>query len=238
MQDTVLFDEWFLRGVLNLELLLDTCDAGEIKRIGEVLEIDGVTTNPTILTKAHRWVADAVADITQAMGEQVPIHVQAVGADYGGIMESALFLNQLRKNLYIKIPVTWDGLRAIRELAGQGVNVTATAVFTVHQGFLAAKSGAKYVAPYVNKLDNISGNGVGTVKQLIKVLDAYQLQTKVLAASFKNAQQVLELMVAGVHSATVTPEIAMAMAGHPLTDLCATEFFNDWKSAFSGRMPI
>ena len=103
---------------------------------------------------------------------------------------------------------------------------------------MAAQSGAKYVAPYVNRLDNISADGVETVSRLVKALDVYKLNTKVLAASFKNAQQVLELIDVGVHSVTVSPDIAQAMASHPLTDISACNFRDDWKSAFGVDTPI
>lgn len=134
--------------------------------------------------------------------------------------------------MYVKIPVTKDGLRAIKELKKQNVNITATAIFTAHQGFLAAKAGADYVAPYVNRIDNISGDGINVVKDLVNIIDSYNFDTKVVAASFKNAQQVLDLMKVRVHSSTVPADICRTMIAHPLTDWSVDKFIEDWSNAF------
>ncbi|MPM63487.1 Fructose-6-phosphate aldolase [bioreactor metagenome] len=124
------------------------------------------------------------------------------------------------------------GLKAIKELKKQGIKITATAIFTAHQGFLAAKAGADYVAPYVNRLDNISADGISVVSDLVKILNTYNMKTKVLAASFKNCQQVLELMKSGVHSVTVPADICSAMMNHPLTNWSVDKFTEDWYDAF------
>lgn len=215
-----------------MQLILDTGNIKEIKELYAVLPVDGVTTNPTIVSKEKKKFVDLINEIGEIVGENTPIHAQVLSTEFEDIVEEAIFISSLRKNMYVKIPVTSDGLRAIKELSKQGIKITATAIFTAHQGFLAAKAGAEYVAPYVNRLDNISADGVNTVKNLVEIIDRYKLKTKVLAASFKNAQQVIELMKVGVHSVTIPPDIAKAMMNHPLTDWSVNQFIEDWENAF------
>lgn len=215
-----------------MELILDTGNIEEIKDLYTHLCVDGVTTNPTIVAKEGKNFATLIKEIDEIVGEDTPIHAQVVSTKFEDIMEEALYISSLRKNMYVKIPVTKDGLRAIKELKKQGIKITATAIFTAHQGFLASKAGADYVAPYVNRIDNISGDGVRVVSDLVNIINKYNLKTKVVAASFKNAQQVLDLMNIGVHSVTVPAEICKAMMNHPLTDWSVYKFIEDWYNVF------
>ncbi|SMC17029.1 fructose-6-phosphate aldolase 2 [Clostridium acidisoli DSM 12555] len=217
-----------------MELILDTGNVNEIKELYTILPIDGVTTNPTIVAKEKKKFIELIKEINDIVGEETPIHAQVISTKYEEIIKEADFISSIRENIYVKIPVTSEGLRAIKELSKRGKKITATAIFTAHQGFLAAKAGAAYVAPYVNRIDNISGDGVNTVRDLVSIIDRYNLNTKVLAASFKNAQQVLELMKVGVHSVTVPPDIAKAMMNHPLTEWSVNKFIEDWEDAFGG----
>lgn len=215
-----------------MQLILDSGNVEEIRELYSILPLDGVTTNPTIVAKEKKKFLDLIKEINEIVGEDTPIHAQVLSIKYEEIIEEALFISGLRKNIYVKIPVTADGLKAIKELKKKGIKITATAIFTAHQGFLAAKAGADYVAPYVNRLDNISADGIGTVRDLVNIINTYNLNTKVLAASFKNAQQVLELMKIGVHSVTVPADIAKAMMGHPLTEWSVDKFIEDWEAVF------
>ena len=215
-----------------MQLILDTGNVEEIKELCTCLPIDGVTTNPSIVSKEKKNFKQLINVIGEIIGEDIPIHAQVLSTKYEEILEEALYISSLRKNIYVKIPVTQDGLRAIKDLHRKGVKITATAIFTAHQGFLAAKAGANYIAPYVNRLDNISGDGVAMVSELIKIIDTYKMETKVLAASFKNAQQVIELMQHGVHSVTVPYDICKSMMNHPLTDWSVDKFIEDWENTF------
>lgn len=215
-----------------MELILDTGNIEEIKDLYTHLCVDGVTTNPSIVSKEGKDFATLVKEIDEIVGENTPIHAQVVSTKFEDMMEEALYISGLRKNMYVKIPVTKDGLRAIKELKKQGIKITATAIFTAHQGFLAAKAGADYVAPYVNRIDNISGDGVAVVSDLVNILNTYNFNSKVIAASFKNAQQVLDLMKVGVHSVTVPADICKAMMNHPLTDWSVDKFIEDWYNVF------
>lgn len=216
-----------------MELILDTGNIKEIEDLYLHLPIDGVTTNPSIVSKEGKPLDQLIKEIDSIIGKDIAIHAQVLSTDYEGIIEEAKYINSLRNNIYVKIPVTKEGLRAIRDLKKQGIKITATAIFTAHQGFLAAKAGADYVAPYVNRLDNISADGVGVVRDLIKIIDTYNMKTKVLAASFKNTQQVISLMTSGVQSVTVPPDICKAMINHPLTEWSVDKFIEDWEKAYN-----
>lgn len=215
-----------------MELFLDTGNIEDIKELWPVMPADGVTTNPSIIAKEKKKFTMLISEISEIIGTDAIMHAQVISSKCADIIEEAKFISSLRENLFVKVPVTPDGLQAIRMLAKQGVKTTATAIFTAHQGFMAAKAGASYVAPYVNRLDNISADGETTVINLTQIIDQYGLQSKVLAASFKNAQQVLELMKAGVHSVTVPADVARAMISHPLTDWSVDKFNFDWVNAF------
>ena len=191
-----------------------------------------MTTNPSIISKEGKDFENIIKEIDEIVGKDTPIHAQVISTKFEDMMEEALYISKLREKMYVKIPVTKEGLRAIKELKKQNIKITATAIFTAHQGFLAAKAGADYVAPYVNRIDNISGDGVNVVKDLVNIINSYNLNTKVVAASFKNAQQVLDLMKVGVHSATIPADICRTMMAHPLTDWSVDKFIEDWSNTF------
>lgn len=215
-----------------MELILDTANIEDIKDLHTHLCLDGVTTNPSIISKEGKDFENIIKEIDEIVGKDTPIHAQVISKKFEDMMEEALYISKLRENMYVKIPVTKEGLRAIKELKKQNIKITATAIFTAHQGFLAAKAGADYVAPYVNRIDNISGDGVNVVKDLVNIINSYNLNTKVVAASFKNAQQVLDLMKVGVHSATIPADICRTMIAHPLTDWSVDKFIEDWSNTF------
>lgn len=215
-----------------MEILLDTANINEIKDLYDTLCIDGVTTNPTIIAKEGIKLENIIKEINEIVTDYTPIHAQVISSSYEEIIDEALYISKLRKNIYVKIPVTKNGLRAIKELKKHNIKITATAVFTANQGFLAAKAGADYVAPYVNRIDNIGGDGVVVVGDLVNILNKYNMNTKVLAASFKNAQQVYDLMKVGVHSMTLPKDICEVMFKHPSTDLSVKQFKEDWVKVF------
>lgn len=215
-----------------MELILDTANLKDIEKLSDYLCIDGITTNPSIISKEKRDFKTILIEIDKIIGKSKPIHAQVVSTKFEDILEEALYINDIRENIYVKIPVSIDGLKAIKELKKYNIKITATAIFTAHQGIIAAKAGADYVAPYVNRLDNISADGISTVGDLIKILNIYDMKTKVLGASFKDAYKVLELLKLGVHSVTIPVDICYKMLEHPLTDLSVYKFIEDWYSVF------
>lgn len=215
-----------------MELYLDTGNIEEIQYMVNILEVEGVTTNPTIVSKSGKEFTALIKEISEIIGDDKAIHAQVLSRDWEGMVKEGKFIDKLHKNIYVKIPVTAEGLKAIKELSKVGIKTTATAVFTAHQGTLAAKAGARYIAPYVNRLDNISADGVKVVKQLVNIMEKHNFESKVLAASFKNAQQVIEIIEHGVHSVTVPTEVLRAMTKHPLTDYSVDKFISDWEDAY------
>ncbi|MBP1890019.1 fructose-6-phosphate aldolase 2 [Clostridium moniliforme] len=213
--------------------MLDTANLNAIRKAFDIYPITGVTTNPTIISKENRDFIGLLKEIREIIGEDTMLHAQVIGKSAEDMIKEAKYLNEtIGGNFYVKIPVTKEGIKAIRVLSKEGINITATAIFTAQQALMAAVSGAKFVAPYVNRIDNISGNGVEVVKDIIEELKLYNLDCKVLAASFKNVQQVQDLSRNGVHSVTVNPDIMDKMLEHPLTDWSVDQFINDWEKVY------
>jgi len=208
--------------------LLDTANRQEITTLVEQFPLVGVTTNPTLIARESEPFDELIRGIRAAIGPERMLHVQTSCEDVQGIVEEALALQELAEPpFFAKIPVTAIGIQAIMQLKKQGVGVTATAVFTQQQALIAARAGADFVAPYVNRLDNIAGNGVSVVKDIVHLFNIHALPTKVLAASFKNVEQVHAVSMAGSHCVTVAPELLEFLLYHPLTDISVAQFKKD-----------
>ena len=215
-----------------MELILDSSNIEQIKDLNELLHVSGVTTNPTIITKSGRSFEDVVNDLIAVLDEEQMLFIQAVSTDVAGIVEEAKYIASLRKkNMYVKIPVTHEGLKAIKECKKLGIGVLETAIYTADQAFLAAMNGADYLAPYVNRMDNY-GDGVENVKDLITMLKVNNMNAKVVAASFKNTRQVHELIKAGIRAVTIPCDVAYNMIDHPGTAIAVDEFSENWKKAY------
>ncbi|WP_252216930.1 MULTISPECIES: fructose-6-phosphate aldolase [unclassified Clostridium] len=214
--------------------ILDTANLQEIKRAYEFYPMEGVTTNPSIISKEKEDFIKILKNIREIIGNDSMLHAQVLSLKAEDMIEEAKYIaEQVGGNIYIKIPVTPDGIKAIKILSKEGYKITATAIFTAQQALIAAKAGAKFVAPYVNRIDNISGNGVEVVGEIIKLLEFNNLNTKVLAASFKNVQQVNDVALRGCQSVTVGSDIMDKLIEHPLTELSVKQFINDWKNVYN-----
>lgn len=216
--------------------LLDTADVNAIRHCCEFYPLDGVTTNPSIISRENTDFWTLTGAIRDILGDGRMLHIQAVGKTAGEIVAEAQALRRrLGGALYVKIPVSEEGLKATMALKDMGMGVTATAVFTPAQALLAARAGADFVAPYVNRLDNIGGDGVGVVADIVETFAVHGLSTRVLAASFKNVQQVHGCALAGCHSVTVTAEILKGLLSHPMTDSAVAGFDADWQRVYGGK---
>lgn len=216
-----------------MELILDTADVKAIKELNELLTVEGVTTNPTIITKSGKEFDVVVKEIIDVLNEDQKFFIQAVSTTCDEIVEEAKYICSLReKNMYVKIPVTHEGLKAIKKCKELSLGVLATAIYTADQAFLAAMNGADYLAPYVNRMDNY-GNGVANVIDLIQMIKVNNMNTKIVAASFKNTRQVHELITAGIQSVTIPVDIAFAMINHPGTEIAVDEFTQNWDKAYN-----
>lgn len=216
-----------------MKILLDTAEVDYINRMQRAYPIDGITTNPTLLVKAKRQGLDVLKEILTVIGPEKMLHVQVLSTHaYEMIGEAEYLANTLAGNVYIKIPVIAEGFAAITELHERGIKVTATAVFTAQQALMAAKAGADFVAPYVNRLDAIAGDGVKLVADIVRIFTTYRLKTEVLAASFKNVGQVHHVCLAGAHAATISKEVFQNLTYHPLTDWSVEQFIADWEKFY------
>ena len=214
-----------------MKLIIDNANIDEIKRIYEYYPIDGVTTNPSILAKEGRPPYEVLKEIRNFIGKDAELHVQVIAKDYEGMIEDAhRILKELGNNTFIKIPAVPVGFKAMKELSKEGVKITATAIYTPLQGFLAAKAGAKYVAPYINRIDDMGYNGVLVASEINNMIKNNNLETEVLAASFKNSQQVLELCNLGTGASTVAPTVIDDFVKNQAIDAAIDKFILDFES--------
>ncbi|MDY3751941.1 transaldolase family protein [Christensenella minuta] len=212
-------------------VLIDNANLKEIESLYRDYPYDGVTTNPSILMKEHKNPFKVLKDIRAVLPDDSMLHAQVVSEGTDKMVEEAHFmLNEIREDLFIKVPVTTDGLRAIHILKKEGINVTATAVYTAMQAFMAAKAGARYTAPYVNRLDNMGADGVQVAKDIHDMFRIHNMEADVLAASFKNSQQILNLCKHGIGSVTAAPDVLRALTYHDATFTAEENFTHDFYS--------
>lgn len=216
--------------------ILDTADLEAIKHCNEYYPLAGVTSNPSIIAKEKTDFWRLEKEIRSIIGEEKMLHVQTTQTIAEKIVEEAQLLqHELKGNFYIKIPIGEEGLKATMQLKKMGIGVTMTAIFTPAQALMAAVAGASFVAPYVNRLDNILGDGIAVVAEIVNQFKIYGLETKVLAASFKNAEQVHKCASVGCHSVTVSANILKMTISHPMTDMAIAGFDKDWNAVYGAK---
>ncbi|MWN89490.1 fructose-6-phosphate aldolase [Gilliamella sp. Pra-s65] len=215
-----------------MELYLDTADIAAIKRLAPILPIKGVTTNPSIVAKSGRSIFTLLAELQDILGPDKLLFAQVLSSCAKEMIKESEQLRKSVPNLITKIPVTAEGLVAIKELAQQGIPTLGTAVYGAGQGFLAALAGAKYIAPYVNRIDAQGGNSKDTVLELQKLLDLHCPQSMVLAASFRTPRQALDCMLAGCKAITLPVDVAELFISDPAVDAAIAKFDQDWCGVF------
>ncbi|MDR2025548.1 MAG: fructose-6-phosphate aldolase [Hungatella sp.] len=213
-----------------MKFIIDDADIEKIRELYATFAVDGVTTNPTILAKSGKQPFEILKEIRDFIGPEAELHVQVVAADAEGMVEEA---HRIRKelgiNTYVKVPTTKEGLKAMKALKKDGTNVTATAIYTQMQAYLAGKAGADYAAPYVNRIDNLGANGVKTAKDIHDIFKKNGLKTEVLAASFKNSQQVLELCQYGIGASTISPDVIEGLIKNDSVTMAVSAFVKDFE---------
>lgn len=213
-----------------MKLLIDDANVEVIKKIYEYYPIDGVTTNPSILAKSGRPPYAVLKEIRRIIGQEAQLHVQVIARQAEGMVaDAARIRSELGAGTYIKVPAIEEGFKAMKALAAQGVNVTATAIYTPMQAYLAAKCGANYAAPYVNRIDNMGYNGIQVAKEIHDIFKNNNYATEILAASFKNSQQVLELCQYGAGAATVAGDIIFALVKNAAITTAVDDFIIDFE---------
>ncbi|EAA1782867.1 fructose-6-phosphate aldolase [Salmonella enterica] len=215
-----------------MELYLDTANVAEVERLARIFPIAGVTTNPSIVAASKESVWDVLPRLQNAIGEEGTLFAQTMSRDAKGIVEEAKRLNNTIPGIVVKIPVTAEGLAAIKLLKKEGIVTLGTAVYSASQGLLAALAGAKYVAPYVNRVDAQGGDGIRMVQELQTLLERHAPDSMVLAASFKTPRQALDCLLAGCQAITLPLDVAQQMLNTPAVESAIEKFEQDWKNAF------
>lgn len=216
-----------------MKLIVDHADLEQIKEMFEYFPVSGVTTNPTIITRTGKDPYEVLKSIREFIGADAELHAQVISSDAEGMMAEAKVMREtVGGNFFVKIPTTKEGLKAIKNLKKQGFQITATAVYTSIQAYLAAEAGADYVAPYLNRIDNLGYDGIQTACDIHDIFENNGYQTKVLAASFKNTQQVLELAKYGVGAATVAPDVIRNFVNNVAVDSAVDAFVKDFNATY------
>lgn len=213
-----------------MKLIIDDADTKAIARLVEFYPIDGVTTNPSILAASGRAPFEVLGEIRSIIGDSRELHAQVIARDAEGMVADAhRIVSELGENTFPKIPSVPEGFKAMRILTAEGHKVTATAIYTPMQAFLAAKSGASYAAPYVNRIDNMGYDGVSVAKQIHDIFRANNLACEVLAASFKNSQQVLELTRYGIGAVTAAASVIENLVNNASINAATDAFIADFE---------
>lgn len=215
-------------------LIVDTANLTEIENSLEYYPINGVTTNPTIIAKEGGDYIDTFKNIRSLIGKDKALHVQILAGDAETMVEEGLFLSDLLgANTYIKVPVTKEGIKAIKTLNRKDIKTTATAIFTPLQALVAADAGANFVAPYINRIDNLQGDGIAVVEKIKILFENHKVNTQILAASFKNIQQIQEALLVGANYVTIAFELLEKLIYCPSTDFSVKEFVQNWNDKFN-----
>lgn len=211
-----------------MKIFLDTADLNEIRRAADANLIDGVTTNPSLVSKiaGDRDPKEIYLEICEAVSG--PVSLEVVGVDRETMVAEGKKLAAIHENAVVKVPLTEDGLKACRDLVNAGHKVNVTLCFSVSQALLAAKAGATYISPFVGRIDDISGEGMDLIHQIRRVYDNYGFETEILAASLRHPTHVVECMLIGADCCTLPPKVLWQLGKHPLTDKGLEGFLADW----------
>ena len=212
-----------------MKIYIDSSDIKEIKEINKTKLVDGITTNPSLIAKQNKNIKTILKEICNEI--KGPVSAEVTAVDCEEMLKEAKILKKIAKNIVIKLPLTFEGLKACKELSAKGIKTNVTLCFSVTQALMAAKCGATYVSPFIGRLDDIGKSGVGLIQDIRKVFDNYKdLKTKILSASIRNIDHVKEVAKAGSDIATIPPKVFHEMYKHELTDKGLKIFLDDWNS--------
>lgn len=217
-----------------MQLFLDTANLADIKKYAVYGIVDGVTTNPTLIAKEGVSLERRIKEICEVIPG--PVSSEVIATDYKGMVEEARKYAKWAVNVFVKLPMTMDGVRACRFLTEEGININMTLVFSINQAILASKAGAKLVSPFVGRLDDISEDGMSLVHDMVHVFRSYEMGGKVLAASIRHPEHVAEAARSGADIATLPPAVLEQMFKHPLTDKGLAMFLADWEKVKSKQV--
>lgn len=212
-----------------MKFFLDTAKVEEIRAATELGVCDGVTTNPTLIMKSGRSQEEVVKEIAQIV--RGPVSVEVIAEDAPGMVKEAEEFSAWAPNIVVKVPMTKEGMKAVRILAEKGIKTNVTLVFSASQALLAAKAGASYISPFVGRLDDISSDGMELIEQIMDVLDNYEFEAEVIVASVRDPIHVVEAARLGAHIATIPAGVLEKMWNHPLTDKGLAQFLEDYSKS-------
>jgi len=212
-----------------MKFYLDTANLDEIKKVAAMGLLDGVTTNPTLISREKGAFKDILRNICEVVPG--PVNAEVVSLDTEGMLREGRDLAKLHPNIVVKIPMTKEGMVAVRKLANEKIRTNVTLIFSPSQALIAAKAGASYASPFLGRLDDISHVGMDLVRQIVAIFDNYDFETEVLAASLRHPVHVVEAGLAGADIATVPAKVFDQLFNHPLTDIGIKNFLADWEKA-------
>jgi transaldolase len=209
-----------------MKFFLDTANVEEIRRGVELGLVDGVTTNPSLIAKEGRDLEELALEICELVDG--PVNLEVVSTDAVDMIHEARYLAGLHKNVYVKLPMIREGLKALHVVAQEGISVNVTLIFSPGQALLAAKNGAAIVSPFIGRLDDISQEGMGLISEILLMYENYDFGTEVLVASVRNPVHVVEAAKMGAEIATLPSKVLEQLMKHPLTDIGLEKFLADW----------
>ncbi len=210
-----------------MKLFIDTADVAEIKKYNDLGILDGVTTNPSLVMKTGKNFKDIVREICAIVDG--PISAEVIATDYTGMITEGKELVKIHKNVVVKVPMTQEGIKAIKHFSSLGIKTNCTLVFSANQALLAAKVGATYVSPFIGRLDDIGQTGIDLIEEIRSIFDVHQFETQILAASIRHPIHVKESALSGADVATCPAAVLEQLFKHSLTDVGLEKFLNDWK---------
>lgn len=210
-----------------MKFFIDTANIFEIKQAVEMGMVDGVTTNPSLIAKEGRKFEDILKDICKVVDG--PVSAEVISLDVKGMVAEGKKLAKISDQIVIKVPMTIDGLKAVKQFAAAGIRTNVTLVFSASQALLAAKAGAAFISPFVGRLDDISENGMDLISNIMTILDNYGFASEVIVASIRHPMHVVESALIGADIATIPFKVIEQLAKHPLTDIGMEKFLSDWQ---------
>jgi transaldolase len=209
-----------------MQLFVDTADTALIADLASTGLVDGVTTNPTLIAKAGRPMAEVIAEICALV--EGPVSAEVAATEAAAMIREGEKLAAIAPNVAVKVPLTWDGLKATHELSRQGVQVNVTLCFTASQALLAAKAGAGFISPFIGRLDDYGAEGMDLIREIRAIYDNFEFDTDILAASIRTSAHVRDAAIAGADCATIPPQVFKDLVKHPLTEKGLEQFLSDW----------
>ncbi|MBI5374333.1 MAG: fructose-6-phosphate aldolase [Candidatus Schekmanbacteria bacterium] len=210
-----------------MKIFIDTANIKAIREANAIGILDGVTTNPSLVAKEGRDYVEVLKEISAEVDG--PISAEAVCEDAEGMIKEGREFAKIHKNIVVKIPMTREGMKAVKKLTAEGIKTNVTLIFSASQALLAAKAGATYVSPFIGRLDDISHVGADIIEQIRTIYDNYGFRTQIIAASIRHPLHVIDVALAGCDVATIPPAVIDQLFKHPLTDLGIEKFLSDWK---------